>query len=107
MSNNIVFPVNAALLEAAVLSISSCKDIYGYETIKIMGDVTELSESTLYPVLRRLQKSGCLNSYQQEYQGRNRRYYQITKKGQAQLILYIKEWEIYKNTIDNIFNEVF
>ena len=46
----------------------------------------DISESTLYPVLRRLQKDGCLETYDMEYAGRNRRYYRITDAGTASSI---------------------
>ena len=51
------------------------------------------SESTLYPVLRRLQKDECLETYDMAYEGRNRRYYKLTEKGSAQLNLYKVEWK--------------
>ncbi len=63
----------------------------------------EISESTLYPVLRRLQKDGCLDVYDQEFAGRNRRYYRITQQGQAQLAEALGEWERYKGRLDAIF----
>lgn len=61
------------------------------------------SESTLYPVLRRLQKDGCLETYDMEFGGRNRRYYRITEAGTAQLNLYRNEWTIYSIRISNLF----
>ena len=63
----------------------------------------EISESTLYPVLRRLQKDGCLDVYDQEYAGRNRRYYRITPKGRQQLAEALEEWEHYKTRLDRVF----
>ena len=59
-----------------------------------------LSESTLYPVLRRLQKENYLTTYDQPFQGRNRRYYKITEEGLQQLAFYKEEWESYKSKID-------
>ena len=59
----------------------------------------DLSESTLYPVLRRLQKDGCLEVYDREYAGRNRRYYKVTEQGNAQLNLYKSEWKAYSQKI--------
>ena len=60
----------------------------------------DISESTLYPVLRRLQKENYLATYDQPYQGRNRRYYRITEEGIAKLKFYKDEWEVYKSNID-------
>ena len=62
-----------------------------------------VSESTLYPVLRRLQKDECLEVYDRQYDGRNRRYYKVTEKGMAQLNLYQVEWKNYSRKIQEIF----
>lgn len=66
----------------------------------------ELSESTLYPVLRRLQKDQLLTVYDAPFNGRNRRYYQITSAGRAQLAAYAQEWSRYRSSIDTFFREV-
>ena len=76
---------------------------YGYKITQDIRAVMEISESTLYPVLRRLQKDGCLDVYDQEFAGRNRRYYRITQQGQAQLAEALGEWERYKGRLDAIF----
>ena len=62
----------------------------------------EVSESTLYPVLRRLQKDDFLETYDMEYAGRNRRYYRLTANGMIKLDEYRKSWIDYKRTIDEI-----
>ena len=67
-----------------------------------MKEVVELSESTLYPVLRRLQQSGCLTVYDKPFQGRNRRYYAITPAGRALLAGYRKEWARYRGQIEEL-----
>lgn len=100
-----VFPVSAALLDALVLSVVSREDTYGYKITQEIREAMEMSESTLYPVLRRLLKSECLTTYDQEYLGRNRRYYQITEKGKEQLELYREEWLVYRDKINNIISE--
>ena len=99
-----VFNTGAALLDAIVLAIVS-KDpmgTYGYKITQEVRQVIELSESTLYPVLRRLQKDACLAVYDQECAGRNRRYYKITDKGKYQLDLYVVEWRRYSGSISVI-----
>ena len=62
----------------------------------------DISESTLYPVLRRLQKDGSLETYDEPYQGRNRRYYKITDKGKEQYAFYFEEWNKYKDSVDTL-----
>ena len=101
------FPVSAALLDALVLSIVAKEDTYGYKITQEIRKAIEMSESTLYPVLRRLLKDECLESYDMEYMGRNRRYYRVSEKGRLQLKLYQEEWKLFKVRIDNvIYDEV-
>ena len=94
---------SAALPDAIVLSVVARDGTYGYKITQDIRAVMEISESTLYPVLRRLQKDGCLDVYDQEFAGRNRRYYRITQQGQAQLAEALGEWERYKGRLDAIF----
>ena len=67
--------------------------------------MNEVSESTLYPVLRRLQKGGFLETYDQPYMGRNRRYYRLTEAGRAQIAVYKREWKEYKEKVDAVLLE--
>ena len=75
-----VFNTGAALLDAIVLAVVShdAEGTYGYKITQDVRQAIDISESTLYPVLRRLQKDGCLETYDMAYAGRNRRYYRIT-----------------------------
>ena len=102
-----VFNTGASLLDAIVLSVVSQEQegTYGYRITQDVRKVLDVSESTLYPVLRRLQKDGCLSTYDQEFGGRNRRYYKITEQGQAQLRLYRIEWKNYAAKINRLFDE--
>ena len=94
------FKIESALLEACVLSVLSEGDTYGYVLTQSMKKVLDISESTLYPVLRRLQKDEYLRTYDQPYQGRNRRYYSVTEKGKQRCEMYREEWKRYKDQID-------
>lgn len=100
-----VFNTGAALLDAIVLAVISRvnEGTYGYKITQDVRKAIEISESTLYPVLRRLQKDECLEVYDQQFDGRNRRYYKLTEKGQAQLNLYRAEWKSYTYKISEIF----
>lgn len=100
-----VFNTGAALLDAIVLAVVSKEQegTYGYKITQEVRQVIELSESTLYPVLRRLQKDECLSVYDMECAGRNRRYYKVTEKGIAQLGLYESEWKRYSAKISGMF----
>ena len=100
-----VFNTGAALLDAIVLAVVSREPegTYGYKITQDVRQVIELSESTLYPVLRRLQKDECLEVYDREFAGRNRRYYKVTERGCAQLNLYVSEWKSYAQKISYMF----
>ncbi len=100
-----VFNTGAALLDAIVLAVVS-RDIqgtYGYKITQEVREVIDISESTLYPVLRRLQKDDCLEVYDMEFAGRNRRYYKLTERGRLQLRLYEEEWNRYSEKISQMF----
>ncbi len=104
-SDPMVFNTGAALLDAIVLAVVSKEKegTYGYKITQDVRQVLEISDSTLYPVLRRLQKDDCLEAYDMEYAGRNRRYYKLTDKGAAQLNLYKIEWKNYTSKITRLF----
>ena len=94
------YQLAAPLLDACVLAIVEQGDVYGYTLTQRVKEIVDISESTLYPVLRRLQKENYLTTYDQPFQGRNRRYYKITEEGLQQLAFYKEEWEGYKSKID-------
>ena len=99
---HVTFNTGAALLDALVLSAVSKMDTYGYKITQDVRDVVDVSESTLYPVLRRLQKNGYLAAYDQEFAGRNRRYYTITPEGEEKLVECRQEWTEYRGRIENL-----
>lgn len=96
--------ITADLLDGMVLAILERRDYYGYALTQRMQEVITISESTMYPVLRRLNHNGYLTTYEQSFQGRNRRYYKITAKGVAHLQRIRKLWNDYKESLDQIFN---
>ena len=100
-----VFNTGAALLDAIVLAVVSKEEegTYGYRITQDVRKAIDISESTLYPVLRRLQKDQCLIVYDVECGGRNRRYYKITDAGAKKLEEYKKEWEDYSSKISSLF----
>lgn len=96
------FPLSAGLLDCCVLAIVEKENAYGYILTQRMKEYMDISESTLYPVLRRLQKENYLTTYDEPYQGRNRRYYAITEHGMERLAEYKESWVVYKNTVEGI-----
>ena len=97
------FPISAALLDAIVLSVVSREGTYGYKITQDIRKVCDVSDSTLYPVLRRLLKAGALETYDQAVDGRMRRYYKITEHGRACLRQHRIDWQNYRSGIDAIF----
>ena len=80
------------LLDVCVLATIRDEDSYGYQMIKDMKPFVEISESTLYPILRRLEANDLLSVYTQEYNGRLWKYYRITEAGRARLAAFAEEW---------------
>lgn len=96
------FIMSSNLLDALVLRVLKNDDTYGYVLTQRAKELMDISDSTLYPVLRRLQRDGSLSTYDVPYQGRNRRYYSITDKGKEKLCQYIDEWNNYKQTVEKV-----
>ncbi len=102
MGVTMIFSTGSALLDAFVLSVVAREETYGYKITQDVRQIVDVSESTLYPVLRRLQKDGCLETYDMEANGRNRRYYRITPNGMILLDNYRREWIEYKAKLDAV-----
>ena len=81
------------LLEICVLSAIKYKDSYGYKIIKDMSPYLKISESMLYPILKRLEEAGCLTVRSEEFNGRLRKYYSITSAGKKRLEDFTSEWK--------------
>ena len=80
------------LLDVCVLAAIKSKDSYGYQIIKDMKPYLELSESTLYTILKRLEAGEMLTVRSQEHEGRLRKYYHITQKGLSRIDEFQEEW---------------
>lgn len=81
------------LLDICVLSSIKSKDSYGYKIVKDIKPYISISESTLYPILRRLEAAEMLTVYNVEHNGRLRKYYSITEKGLERLREFKDEWQ--------------
>ena len=88
------------LLDVCVLAAIKEEDSYGYQIIKDVRPYVEISESTLYPILRRLESAELLTVRTAEHNGRLRKYYHITKAGLGRIEDFKNEWKeimsIYK-----------
>lgn len=97
-----LYPLNPPLTEFLILSVIARGDSYGYEISQQLKAVSDLKDSALYPVLKRLAGNGYVRVYDQQYQGRNRKYYQMTETGAAYYRTLMQEWENYTTTITKI-----
>ncbi|MBQ7491878.1 MAG: PadR family transcriptional regulator [Clostridia bacterium] len=80
------------ILEVCVLKALEKQDSYGYQIIKDLSPFVLLSESTLYPILRRIEAAGCVTVYSVEHNGRLRKYYHLTPAGQARILGFLNDW---------------
>ena len=80
------------LLDICVLAAIKNEDSYGYQIIKDMKPYVEISESTLYPILRRLEAAELLTVRSSEHNGRLRKYYRITDAGRNRIKTFKDEW---------------
>ena len=85
--------IKKGLLDVCVLALLKRGDSYGYQLISDLSGVVEVSESTLYPILKRLEAAGQLVTYTREWGGRLRRYYKITRLGLDRVADFSREWE--------------
>ena len=90
------------LLDACLLAILAQGESYGYKIIQDAQKVMAIRESTLYPVLRRMEQQGYLSTWQREHNGRLRKYYKITIAGENRLISFREEWRDVKQMVDYI-----
>ncbi len=81
------------LLDICVLASIRGSDSYGYQIIKDISPYVDISESTLYPILRRLEESGCLTVKSIEHNGRLRKYYRITDTGHRRIEEFLSDWK--------------
>lgn len=96
--------LGSVLLERLRAGSCHAEDTYGYKLTQEVKQIMDVSESTLYPVLRRLQKDGYLRTYDKTFQGRNRRYYTVTEKGREQFQQFYDQWKRMRVKIDEVMD---
>lgn len=91
------------ILELCVLSVLDKKDCYGYELVNEISKNIEISDGTIYPILRRLNQEGYFSTYLQESQeGPPRKYYKLTQLGKSTKDELIREWKELAKGVNNI-----
>lgn len=97
------FPLNAPMFDMLVLSVIAEEDAYGYQISQIIKRASaSTKDSTLYPILKRLQENHFVETYDRQFQGRNRKYYAITDTGKTYLSELTTEWGRYRTVVDDI-----
>jgi len=90
------------VLELCVLNKLTIKDMYGYELYQEMFSIMKISESTIYPILRKLVNEKLCTTYLKESkEGPPRKYFSLTKLGKEKLKILIKDWQEFKSAINN------
>lgn len=79
------------LLDVCVLSVLRGGESYGYKIITDIAPYIAVSESTLYPILKRLENTGAVTTQSREYNGRLRKYYRITERGIERIREFIED----------------
>lgn len=94
------------VLELCVLAMLDKKDCYGYELVNIISENIQISEGTIYPLLKRLKDDGYLKTYLEESnEGAPRKYYQLTQSGKAEKNNLKTEWKKFLYGVNKILGE--
>lgn len=94
------------ILEICVLVLLEKQDHYGYELVKKISDKIEISEGSMYPLLRRLTKEGYFTTYLRESSGGpSRKYYKITEQGRDYLHEQMQEWKDFSRAVNQLIEE--
>lgn len=97
--------LSSDLMDGLVLALLSKEDLYGYSLTKQVQARFVVSESTMYPVLRRLKKRDWVTTYDEPFEGRNRRYYSISDLGYQELAHIQDEWRDFSSKINDLMLE--
>jgi len=94
------------VLELCVLVILCRKDFYGYELVQTISKNIDISEGTIYPLLRRLTREDYFNTYLKESEeGPPRKYYKMTEKGREYKKILLEEWNRFVDGVNNLIGE--
>ncbi|QWG59603.1 PadR family transcriptional regulator [Bacillus mycoides] len=94
------------VLELCVLVLLDKQDRYGYELVRSISNQIEISEGSVYPLLRRLTKEEYFTTYLQESsEGPSRKYYKLTDKGRTYLYLLLEEWNEFSQGVNQLIKE--
>lgn len=96
---------NKGVIEMCVLALVRKRDFYGYELVETISKKIEISEGTIYPILRRLTQDKFFETYLRESsEGPPRKYYRMSAEGRAETEKLLKEWKQFTSDVDFILN---
>ena len=94
------------ILDACVLTVLRRGESYGYRLVRDVGELIDVSESTLYPILKRLEAGGLVTARSVPHNGRLRKYYRITEAGEQRIRAFLGEWRQLMRALSRIEAEV-
>ena len=94
--------IKKGIVEVCVLASLRREPSYGYKIINDISELIEISESTLYPILRILEAQDMLRTFSKDFNGRVRKYYEITRLGEKRIRDFIDEWKDMERVYDFI-----
>jgi PadR family transcriptional regulator PadR len=93
-------------LEMCVLAILARRDSYGYEIVAQLADGLDMSEGTIYPLMRRLQNENWVSTYLVESEsGPSRKYYKLELAGREQLVQMRRDWQTFADEVNKIIGD--
>lgn len=93
-------------LEMCVLAILARRDSYGYEIVAQLADGLDMSEGTIYPLMRRLQNENWVSTYLVESEsGPSRKYYKLEPAGREQLVQMRRDWQTFADEVNKILGD--
>jgi PadR family transcriptional regulator PadR len=96
---------NKGVIEMCVLALVSKRDFYGYELVETISQNIEISEGTIYPILRRLTQEKFFETYLVESaEGPPRKYYRMTNSGSKQTKELLKQWKSFLINVESVIN---
>ena len=103
MAEAVQVQLKKGVLELCVLALLSSRDSYAYEIASRLSDAIDMGEGTIYPLMRRMQSEGQVETYLVESSaGPSRKYYRLTEAGRAALAAQTAEWSAFTKAVDAI-----
>ena len=97
---------NKGVIEMCVMALVSQRDYYGYELVETISKHIEISEGTIYPILRRLTTENFFDTYLKESnEGPPRKYYRMTNRGRQEAEKTIKAWAQFTENVNSILSQ--